>query len=92
MARIKAKERSPEEKLGIVLEFLRGTPASELCRKHGMSEGTLNKWRDRMLAAGTAALSGKRILENPLEAENQQLKEALADLTLRVQVLKKIQR
>jgi DNA-directed RNA polymerase specialized sigma24 family protein len=52
MARIKAKERSPEEKLGIVLEFLRGTPASELCRKHGMSEGTLNKWQDRVLARG----------------------------------------
>jgi transposase InsO family protein len=38
MARIKPKERSAEEKLGIVLELLKGTPAYEPCRKHKFIE------------------------------------------------------
>jgi len=92
MTRIKPKERSGEEKLGIVLEYLSGKPASELCRKHNMSEGTLTKWRERVMTAGAAALSGRRVMENPVETENGQLKEALAEAMLRIQTLKKMQR
>ena len=92
MARIKPKERSAEEKLAIVLDYLRGTVAYELCRKHGISEGTLSKWKFRVLTAGASALTGKRMVTDPAQAENQQLKEALADAMVTIQILKKIQR
>ena len=92
MARIKSKERSPEEKLGIVLDYLGGTAAYELCRKYGISEGTLSKWKAKVLSAGASALTGKRMVADPSQAENQQLKEALADAMLTIQILKKIQR
>jgi hypothetical protein len=57
-----------------------------------MSEATLNKWRDRVLSAGEAALSGKQLNTHPAEIENEQLKEALIDASKMIQILKKIQR
>lgn len=96
MARIRPKERSAEEKLGIVLNLLRGdATAAELCRRHGMSEGTLGKWRERFLSAGEAALASGRMKDSAsrlLEQENLALKEALAESVLRHELLKKTRR
>lgn len=44
MAKIRPQMFSAEEKTAIVLSLLRGdATAAELCRRHGMSEGTLGK-------------------------------------------------
>lgn len=92
MAKIKAKDISPDERAAIVLAYLGGTPAAELVRRHQISEATLNKWRDKFIQGGQAALlNGRRSNEaSAAEQENQQLKEALADAMLRIQVLKKL--
>jgi transposase len=93
MAKIRPKERSVEEKTAIVLALVRGeATAAELCRRHGMSENTLYKWRDRFLAAGQQALANGRARQSAtsaLKQENQALKEALADAVLRNELLKK---
>ena len=93
MARIKAKERSTEEKAAIVLALLNGTRASELVRKHSVSESALSKWRTRFIEGGRAALAVSRRgvsgAGSELEAENRQLKEALADAVVRNELLKK---
>ena len=79
------------EKVAIVLSILRGEVSiSEVSRKHGVSYKTLFAWRDRFQRGGEAALKG----EGPgaqvkaLENENRELKEALAEMALRVEVLK----
>ena len=93
MAKIRPKERSAEEKTAIVLSLLRGdATAAELCRRHGVSEDTLGKWRERFLNAGEAALAGGRTKDIPtslLEHENQALKDALAESVLRHELFKK---
>ncbi len=86
---------STEEKVAIVLSILRGELSiSEASRRHGVSYKTLLAWRDRFLKGGEAALKGKgpdaRV--KSLENENKQLKEALAEMALRVEVLKKLRR
>jgi len=79
-----------------VLSLLRGdATAAELCRRHGMSEGTLSKWRERFLGTGEAALVGGRTKDNAtslLEQENQALKDALAESVLRHELPKKTRR
>ncbi len=93
MAKMRPQTRSAEEKTAIVLSLLRGdATAAELCRRHGMSEGTLGKWRERFLNAGEAALAGGRTKDPPtslLERENQALKDALAESVLRRELFKK---
>ena len=55
-------------------------------RRHGVSYKTLLAWRDRFLKGGEAALKGKGpdAQVKALENENKQLKEALAEMALRV--------
>ena len=63
-------------------------------RKHGVSYKTLLVRRDRFLKGGEAALKGKGpdAQVKALENKNRQLKEALAEMALRVEVLKKLRR
>ena len=51
---------TPQEKLAIVLEGLRGdTPVSAVCRRHGISSNRFYKWRDRVFGGAKEALSGR---------------------------------
>ncbi|HUT57878.1 MAG TPA: transposase [Phycisphaerae bacterium] len=51
---------TPEEKLAIVLEGLRGeTEVSGVCRRHGISSNRFYKWRDRVFGGARDALSGR---------------------------------
>lgn len=71
--------------IGILKEADSGaTIVRELCRKHGISDGTYYKWKSKY--GGLDASDLKRLRE--LEAENSQLKRIFADLSLENNALK----
>lgn len=87
---------SSEQKIQIVMEALRAEfPVAELCRKYSINESQFYKWNKEFLEAGKKRLSGyttreatsDEVLE--LRKENQRLKEMVADLVLRYDIVKK---
>jgi putative transposase len=63
-----------EQIVGIVQEYAAGAKASELCRRHGMSDATFYKWKAKY--GGMQVCEVKRLKE--LENENGKLKRLLA--------------
>ena len=89
-------KHSAEEKIRIVLEGLRGEETiAALCRREGIAQSLYYKWSKEFLEAGKARLAGDTKREatssevTDLRQENEQLKQALADLLLKNRVLKK---
>ena len=85
-----------EQKVLIVMEGIRGEQSiAELCRKYSISDSTYYKWNKEFIEAGKARLDGDTIREatsdevKELRHENIRLKEALADLVVRYDVVKK---
>ena len=90
------KKYSGEERIRIVLEGLRGEESiASLCRREGINPNLYYKWSKAFLDAGKRRLIGdmKRQATSSevtgLRRENQQLKELVADLSLKNVVLKK---
>jgi len=90
------KKYTAEEKIRIVLEGLRGEEGiTELCRREGIHTNLYYKWSKEFLEAGKQRLVGdlKRQATSSevttLRRENQQLKELVADLSVKNVVLKK---
>jgi transposase len=96
---IKRKTRrkfSSEEKIRIVLEGLRGEETiAELCRREGISPNLYYNWSKEFLEAGKRRLQGNTKRQatstevTDLRHENSQLKEMVAEMALRIRVLKK---
>jgi transposase len=87
---------SAEEKIRIVLDGLRGEASiTDLCRREGLHPTMYYKWSKAFLEAGKGRLNGDTIREagsdevKGLREENDELKMAVAELTLRVRKLKK---
>jgi transposase len=87
---------SSEQKITVIMEALRAeTTIAELCRKYSIQESQFYKWNKEFLEAGKKRLSGDITREatsdevTDLRKENQQLKEALADLVIRYDIVKK---
>jgi transposase len=87
---------SSEQKIAIVMEALRAeTSVAELCRKHSIFEAQFYKWNKEFLEAGKKRLSGDTVREATsdevaeLRKENLKLKETVADLVLRYDIVKK---
>ena len=87
---------SSEQKILIVMEALRGEDSvAAICRKHGIQESLFYKWNKEFLEAGKKRLSGDTTREatsdevTALRKENQRLKEMVADLMLRYDIVKK---
>ncbi len=87
---------SPEEKIRIVLEGLRGESSiAELCRREGIAGNHYYRWSKDFLEAGKKQLAGDTIREatsdevKDLRTENRDLKELVAEITLDNRVLKK---
>jgi transposase len=90
------RQYDAEEKIRIVLEGLRGEETvAELCRREGISQSMYYKWSKEFLEAGKSRLAGdiKRQATSEdvddLRAENEQLKQLVAELALKNRVLKK---
>ena len=81
------KSRFTEEQIIKVLkEHAAGLTASEVCRKHGISDATFYKWRSRY---GGMEVSDARRLK-ALEDENRRLKKLLAESMLDASTLKEM--
>ena len=88
---------SPEEKVRIVLEGLRGEQSvSELCRREGIAANLYYRWSKDFLEVGKKQLAGDTVREatshevKGLRSENRELKEVVAEITLKNRVLKKV--
>ena len=87
---------SPEDKIRIVLEGLRGEDSiAAICRRESIHPNQYYKWSKDFLEAGKRRLQGDTIREaNSVEVtemrqESGQLKELVAELLLKNRVLKK---
>jgi transposase len=87
---------SPEEKIRIVLEGLRGEESiADLCRREGIASNLYYRWSKDFLEAGKKQLAGDTVREattdevKDLRSENRELKEVVAEMTLKNRVLKK---
>lgn len=79
------KGRFTEERMiGILQEAQAGAEVRDLCRRHGITETTLYRWRKKY---GGMDVSDARRLKQ-LEEENRRLKRIVADQALNLQVLK----
>ena len=90
------KKYSAEEKVRIVLEGLRGEESiAELCRREGIPSNLYYRWSKEFLEAGKKLLAGNTKREatsskvTDLRAENEQLKQAVAEILLKNRYLKK---
>ncbi len=90
------RKYSTEEKIRIVLEGLRGEESiAELCRREGLNTNVYYRWSKEFLEAGKQRLAGDTKREatadevTDIKKENNQLKQLLAELMLKNNVLKK---
>jgi len=96
---IKRKTRrkfNSEEQIRIVLEGLKGEDSiAAICRREGIAPSLYYKWSKMFLQAGKRRLDGDTMREansdevSQLRQENEQLKQLVAELSLKNRVLKK---
>lgn len=75
---MKRTRYSEEQIIGILREHEAGAKCADLCRKHGMSEGTFYAWKSKY--GGMDVSDAKRL--RALEDENAKLKKLLAEQML----------
>ena len=90
------KRYNAEEKIHIVLDGLRGEESiAAICRREGISSNLYYRWSKDFLEAGKRRLLGDIQREatstevTSLKQENDQLKQLVAELSLKKRVLKK---
>ena len=90
------KQYGAEEKIRIVLDGLRGEDSiAELCRREGIAQGLYYKWSKDFMEAGKKRLAGDIAREantgevTTLRREARELKEVVAEQTLKLRLLKK---
>jgi transposase len=90
------KQYTAEEKIRIVLDGLRGEDSiASICRREGINQNLYYRWSKDFLEAGKKRLMGDLVREAnseevvELRKENDQLKQLVAELSLKNRVLKK---
>ena len=97
--RVRAATRrkyTPEEKIRIVLEgFRREVTVNDLCRREGIKPHSYYSWTKEFMEAGRERLSRETVRDatrqeiQDLKRENGELKQLVAELSLKVYRLKK---
>lgn len=75
---------SDEQIIAILKEAEAGAKATELCRRHGISNYTFYRWRSKF--GGMEVNEARRLKQ--LEEENRELKQMVADQGLENRALK----
>ncbi len=83
---MKRSRFTEEQIIGILKEHQAGLSASELCRRHGISDATFYNWRSKY--GGMDVSDAKKL--KALEAENATLKKLLAESVMDVSTLKEM--
>jgi putative transposase len=78
--------RTEEQIIGILHEHEAGAKCADLCRKHGMSEGTFYAWKAKY--SGMTVSEAKRL--KALEDENLKLKKLLAEQMLELAAMREL--
>ena len=81
---MKARQYTGEQIIAVLKEGEAGTPVSELCRKHGMSDATYYNWKSKY--SGMTVSDLKKL--KALEEENRRLKQIVAEQALDIRALK----
>ena len=76
--RMKRSRFSEEQIIGILKEHEAGVSVADLCRKHGVSDASIYKWKAKF--GGMEVSEAKRL--KTLDDENARLKRLLADAML----------
>jgi transposase-like protein len=88
----KRNRYTPKQKLGIVLEGLRGQISiTELCRKHGITSTMYYKWRNIFLRKGEEIFAnhGTFASERSYIEKIREMERVIGRLTLEKEILKK---
>ena len=81
------KSRFTEEQIvGMLREHERGTATDELCRRHGVSQQTLYRWKAKYGGLGVSDAQRLKTLED----ENRRLKRLVAEQALDNAALKDV--
>jgi putative transposase len=83
---MKRQRHTEEQIIQVLNEAQAGAPVDELCRRHGISQTTYYKWKQKF---GGLQVSDARRLRL-LEDENRKLKKLVADQALDTMVLKEL--
>lgn len=87
---MKTRKWTPEEKLAIVMEGLKGVKSvSEICREHQISQTLYYRWRDKFLEGGKKALTNRDSDSNAYKAEIERLQKIIGKQAVVIEVLKK---
>lgn len=77
---------SESQIIGVLKQVETGQKVKDVCREHGISEGTYYRWKSKY--GGMNVSEAKRLKE--LEVENRRLKKLVADMALDNQALKEV--
>lgn len=80
---MKRSRFTEEQIIGVLKEHQAGLSASELCRKHGISDATFYNWRSKYGGMDASLIARLKVLET----ENARLKKMYADECLKSDIL-----
>ncbi len=75
-----------EQIIGILKEVEAGVAVKDACRKHGISEQTIYRWKAKF--GGMEASDARRLRD--LEDENRRLKQIVAEQSLDIRALQDV--